>query len=67
MRRLMPKKLPPTNADNAPGLVPNMMTGRIANRLNLKGPQLRARRGCSSSLLAVAAAMPTNCAPAAAG
>src|SRR3546814_18581298 len=29
MRGMLQKKLPPTNADNAPGLVPNMITGRI--------------------------------------
>ena len=56
MRALMQKKLPPTNADNAPGLVPNMMTGRIANRLNLRGPNYVLDAACASSLLAVAAA-----------
>ncbi|MBP6776289.1 MAG: acyltransferase domain-containing protein [Piscinibacter sp.] len=57
IRRLLAAKLPPTNADTAPGLVPNVMTGRIANRLNLKGPNYLVDAACSSSLLAVGAAM----------
>jgi len=56
LRAMLLKKLPPTNADNAPGLVPNMMTGRIANRLNLRGPNYVLDAACASSLLAVAAA-----------
>jgi len=57
LRRALSKKLPPTTADNAPGLVPNMMTGRIANRLNLRGPNYVLDAACASSLLAVAAAI----------
>ena len=57
LRTILQKKLPPTNADNAPGLVPNVMTGRIANRLNLHGPNYLLDAACSSSLLAVGAAI----------
>jgi acyl transferase domain-containing protein/phosphopantetheinyl transferase (holo-ACP synthase) len=57
VRRLLQKKIPPMNADTAPGLVPNVMTGRIANRLNLKGPNYLVDAACSSSLLAVGAAI----------
>jgi acyl transferase domain-containing protein/phosphopantetheinyl transferase len=57
IRQALLAKLPPSNADNAPGLVPNVMTGRIANRLNLKGPNYILDAACSSSLLAVNAAM----------
>lgn len=57
VRQMLAKKVPPTNADNAPGLVPNMMTGRIANRLNLRGPNYVLDAACASSLLAVAAAI----------
>ena len=57
IRALMKGKLPPSNADIAPGLVPNVMTGRIANRLNLKGPNYLLDAACSSSLLAVNAAV----------
>ena len=57
MRAMLAKKLPPMNSDTAPGLVPNVMTGRIANRLNLKGPNYLVDAACSSSLLAVGAAI----------
>ncbi len=57
IRALLRKKLPPSNTDIAPGLVPNVMTGRIANRLNLKGPNYLVDAACSSSLLAVNAAI----------
>ncbi|MED5619068.1 polyketide synthase [Ideonella sp. BN130291] len=57
IRETMRRKLPPTNADTAPGLVPNVMTGRIANRLNLRGPNYLVDAACSSSLLAVGAAI----------
>lgn len=57
MRALLQKKLPPMNSDTAPGLVPNVMTGRIANRLNLRGPNYLVDAACSSSLLAVGAAV----------
>ncbi len=57
IRALMRSKLPPSNADIAAALVPNVMTGRIANRLNLKGPNYLLDAACSSSLLAVNAAI----------
>ena len=57
VRKLLTDKLPQSNADIAPGLVPNVMTGRIANRLNLNGPNYILDAACSSSLLAVGAAM----------
>ncbi|MEO0972456.1 MAG: beta-ketoacyl synthase N-terminal-like domain-containing protein [Pseudomonadota bacterium] len=57
LREEMLAKLPPFNADIAPGLVPNVMTGRIANRLDLKGPNYIIDAACASSLLAVGAAI----------
>ena len=57
VRAEMAKLLPPFNADIAPGLVPNVMTGRIANRLDLRGPNYIIDAACSSSLLSVQAAM----------
>ncbi|MEO4046069.1 beta-ketoacyl synthase N-terminal-like domain-containing protein [Pseudomonas sp. CAU 1711] len=57
LRTALQQQLPPSNTDIAPGLVPNVMTGRIANRLNLKGPNYIVDAACSSSLLAVNAAM----------
>lgn len=50
-------KLPPFNADIAPGLVPNVMTGRIANKLDLRGPNYILDAACASSLLAINLAM----------
>ena len=49
--------LPPFNADVAPGLVPNVMSGRIANRLDLNGPNYTIDAACASSLVAVDHAM----------
>ena len=57
VRELFKQKLPPFNADTAPGLVPNVMTGRIANRLDLHGPNYLIDAACASSTLAVQAAM----------
>ncbi len=57
VRAELASRLPQFNADTAPGLVPNVMTGRIANRLDLRGPNYLIDAACSSSLLAVQAAM----------
>lgn len=45
--------LPAFNAEMAPGLVPNVITGRIANRLDLMGPNYIVDGACASSLIAV--------------
>ncbi len=47
------KSLPPFDAQTIPGLVPNIMTGRIANRLDLMGPNYTIDAACASSLIAV--------------
>lgn len=57
VRAAMSAELPPFNADMAPGLVPNVMTGRIANRLDLRGPNYIIDAACASALLAVQAAI----------
>ncbi|RAI03712.1 beta-ketoacyl synthase [Acuticoccus sediminis] len=57
MREVLLDHLPPFNAGTAPGLVPNVMTGRIANRLDLRGPNYILDAACSSSLLAVLSAV----------
>ncbi|MEM1373523.1 MAG: beta-ketoacyl synthase N-terminal-like domain-containing protein [Pseudomonadota bacterium] len=41
------------SSESIPGLVPNIMTGRIANRLDLMGPNYIIDAACSSSLIAV--------------
>lgn len=50
-------QLPPLSVDAVPGLVPNMMTGRIANRLNLMGPNYVVDAACASSTVAMEMAM----------
>jgi len=57
IKALLKSKLPPFSADTAPGVVPNVMTGRIANRLNLMGPNYLIDAACASSLLAVQSAL----------
>ncbi|MCP5159160.1 MAG: type I polyketide synthase [Gammaproteobacteria bacterium] len=57
LRDWLKRRLPPFDIDNIPGLVPNMMTGRIANRLNFMGPNYVLDAACASSLIAVEAAM----------
>ena len=53
IRRELKRCLPPFNADTAPGLIPNVMVGRIANRLDLMGPSYTIDAACASSLIAV--------------
>jgi acyl transferase domain-containing protein/phosphopantetheinyl transferase len=57
LRAAFVAQLPPFNADTVPGFVPNIMTGRIANRFDLRGPNYILDAACASSLLAVKAAM----------
>jgi len=57
LRALLRNRLPALDVDSVPGLVPNMMTGRIANRFNLMGPNYIIDAACASSLIAVDAAM----------
>lgn len=57
LRKQLKSELLPMDADSIPGLVPNMMTGRIANRLNLMGPNYIIDAACASSLIAVEHAM----------
>ena len=49
--------LPRMNAETAPGHIPNIITGRIANRLDLMGPNFTVDAACASSLVAVQLAM----------
>lgn len=45
--------LPPFNAGMAPALVPNLVAGRIANRLDFRGASYILDAACASSLIAV--------------
>ena len=49
--------LPSLESEKAPTLVSNVITGRIANRLNLMGPNYLVDAACSSCLIAVEQAM----------
>jgi len=53
IRADLKRKMPPFNADTAPGLIPNIIAGRIANRLDLMGPNYTVDAACASSLIAV--------------
>ncbi len=47
------KSAPNFQSDTASGLVPNIISGRIANRLDLMGPNYLVDAACASSLVAV--------------
>lgn len=57
LRQELKASLPPFNPEMAPGLVPNILSGRIANRLDLMGPNFTIDAACASSLIAVERAM----------
>lgn len=57
LRAVLQAQLPSFNSDVSPGLVPNVMTGRIANKLNFQGPNYLIDAACASSLLAMQSAM----------
>ncbi len=46
-------QLPPFNPEILPGLIPNITTGIIANRLDLMGPNYIVDAACASTLVAV--------------
>jgi len=45
--------LPPFNAETAPGAISNIIGARIANRLDLQGPNYIVNAACSSSIIAL--------------
>ena len=53
IKKRLKASLPPFNADTSSGLVPNIITGRIANRLDLMGPNYLVDAACASSLVAI--------------
>ncbi len=53
IRADLKRQLPPFNADTAPALIPNIVAGRIANRLDLMGPTYTVDAACASSLIAI--------------
>jgi acyl transferase domain-containing protein/phosphopantetheinyl transferase len=53
IKRELKAALPPFHAETAAGLVPNIISGRIANRLDFMGPNFIVDAACASSLVAV--------------
>ncbi|MPY88884.1 MAG: acyltransferase domain-containing protein [Luteitalea sp.] len=53
LKQTLKASLPPFHAETAPALVPNIISGRIANRLDLMGPNYIVDAACASSLVAV--------------
>ncbi|MEO8657651.1 MAG: beta-ketoacyl synthase N-terminal-like domain-containing protein [Bryobacteraceae bacterium] len=53
IKKELQKTAPPFHADTAAGLVPNIITGRICNRLDLMGPNYLIDAACASSLVAL--------------
>jgi acyl transferase domain-containing protein/phosphopantetheinyl transferase len=53
LRRELQSVLPPLGPETVPGLIPNIVVGRIANRLDLMGPAYTVDAACASSLVAV--------------
>jgi acyl transferase domain-containing protein/phosphopantetheinyl transferase len=53
LEELLRSKLPPFNAQTSPGMVSSIMSGRIANRLDLGGRNYCVDGACASSLLAI--------------
>ena len=53
LRGELQRVLPPLGPETVPGLIPNIIVGRIANRLDLMGPAYTVDAACASSLLAV--------------
>lgn len=49
----MQATLPRLSKETIPGLVPNILTGRVCNRLDLMGPNYIIDAACSSSIIAV--------------
>ncbi len=52
----MDAKLPPITEDTMPGELPNIVAGRVANVLNLRGPNFITDAACASSFAAISSA-----------
>lgn len=55
--QMMQDRLPRISSESIPGLVPNILSGRVANRLDLMGPNFVIDAACSSSLISADLAM----------
>ncbi|MFZ0546262.1 MAG: SDR family NAD(P)-dependent oxidoreductase [Candidatus Promineifilaceae bacterium] len=50
-------RLPPITEDSMPGELPNIVSGRVANLLNLRGPNFITDAACASSFAAIESAV----------
>ena len=50
------ERIPPITEDSMPGELPNIVSGRVANMLNLRGPNFITDAACASSFAAMEAA-----------
>jgi acyl transferase domain-containing protein len=57
LKKFLRKKLERCGVDTMPALIPNMMTGRICNRLDLMGPNYIMDAACASTTLAIESAV----------
>ncbi len=53
IKRHLKEKLPPFNAETVPCLVPNVLAGRISNKLDFMGANYLVDAACASSLMSV--------------
>ncbi|MBD3418833.1 MAG: acyltransferase domain-containing protein [Chitinivibrionales bacterium] len=53
IRQELKNSIPPFNADTCPGVISNLLTGNIANRLDLQGPNYTLDAACASSSIAL--------------
>jgi acyl transferase domain-containing protein len=53
IKRTLKASLPPLGADNLPSLIPNLLSSRVANRLDFMGPNYILDAACASSLIAI--------------
>ncbi|MCZ7667978.1 MAG: hypothetical protein M5U34_12670 [Chloroflexi bacterium] len=51
------QRIPAINEDTMPGELPNIVSGRIANMLNMRGPNFITDAACASSFAAINAAI----------
>ncbi len=51
------EQIPPITEDSMPGELPNIVSGRVANILNLRGPNFITDAACASSFAAIEAAI----------
>jgi acyl transferase domain-containing protein len=51
--KVLDQRLPPITEDSMPGELPNIVSGRVANLLNLRGPNFITDAACAASFAAI--------------